>query len=215
MIKSIIFSLFSLSTIASIYFNFKSNNTLKMNDFQIIKEEAYFGAGCFWCTEAIFQQVNGVIKVESGYSGGNLVNPTYEDICNKNTNHAEVVKITFNSKIITYDQLLEFFWQTHDPTTLNKQGADIGTQYRSIIFFTNIIQKQKAEDYKNALNKSGAFEKPIVTIIEPIKKFYPAEAYHQNYYINNTSKGYCQFVIKPKIEKFKKVFKQKLKDKIE
>lgn len=175
-------------------------------------DTAYFGAGCFWCTESIFMQVIGIIKVQSGYSGGNLKNPTYNDICYKNTGHAEVVKVIFSTKIISYDELLEIFFEIHDPTTLNKQGADIGTQYRSVIFYTNKIQMQKAEYYKNKLNLNKVFDKPIVTAIEPYKNFYLAEEYHQNYYNKNTSQGYCQFVIKPKLEKFKKVFKSKLKN---
>lgn len=183
-------------------------NNQSVNDL----DTTYFGAGCFWCTESIFMQLKGVIALKSGYSGGKLENPTYNDICYKNTGHAEVVKIIFNTEIISYGELLEIFWEIHDPTSLNKQGADIGTQYRSVIFYTNKSQQQKAEFYKNKLNLNKVFDKPIVTAIEPYKNFYPAEEYHQNYYNKNTNQGYCQFVIKPKLEKFKKIFKLKLKN---
>ncbi len=174
-------------------------------------DTATFGTGCFWCTEAIFQQLEGVIKVTSGYSGGNVPNPTYEQICTKTTGHAECLNIEYDPLKISFDELLEVFWKTHDPTTLNRQGADIGTQYRSVVFYHNEEQKTKTENYKVELNKSGAFENPIVTTLEPFGIFYPAEAYHQNYYNNNTGQGYCQFVIRPKVDKFEKVFKSKLK----
>ena len=174
-------------------------------------ETATFGTGCFWCTEAIFQQLEGVIKVTSGYSGGHVENPTYEQVCEKNTGHAEVCQVVYDPSKITYDELLEVFWQTHDPTTLNRQGNDVGPQYRSVIFFHNDQQKQKAEHYKAELNKSGAFNNPIVTAIEPYKNFYSAENYHQDYYNQNGSQPYCYFVIRPKLEKFEKVFKGKLK----
>jgi len=172
---------------------------------------ATFGNGCFWCTEAIFQQLEGVLKVTSGYSGGHVANPSYEQVCQKNTGHAEVIQIDYDPGKISYDELLEVFWQTHDPTTLNKQGNDEGPQYRSVIFYRNNEEKEKAERYKKELDKSGAFDKPIVTSIEPYKNFYPAENYHQNYYINNGSQPYCYFVIRPKLEKFEKVFKDKIK----
>jgi peptide-methionine (S)-S-oxide reductase len=172
---------------------------------------AYFGAGCFWCTEAIFQRLNGVLSVVSGYGGGHVDNPTYEEVCSKKTGHAELIKITYDTTQISYDELLEVFWQTHDPTTLNQQGADIGPQYRSVIFYLNDAEKNKAAYYKKALDASGAFNNPIVTAIEPFKNFYPAENYHQNYYNLNSNQGYCRFVIQPKLEKFEKVFKHKLK----
>ncbi|MFN5931198.1 MAG: peptide-methionine (S)-S-oxide reductase MsrA, partial [Sphingobacteriales bacterium] len=149
--------------------------------------------------------------VESGYSGGHVVNPSYEEVCNKTTGHAEVLRIVYDPKKISFDELLEVFWQTHDPTTLNRQGNDVGPQYRSVIFYHNEEQKQKAEKYKVELDKSGAFDNPIVTAIESLKNYYPAEDYHQNYYKNNPNQGYCYFVIKPKVEKFKKVFGTKLK----
>ena len=174
-------------------------------------ETATFGTGCFWCTEAIFQQLEGVIKVTSGYSGGKVVNPTYEQVCNGTTGHAECLNIAYDPEKISFDELLEVFWQTHDPTTLNRQGNDIGTQYRSVIFYHNEAQKEKAEKYKAALNESGAWDNPVVTTLEPMAKFYPAENYHQNYYNDNKGQGYCQFVIRPKLEKFQKVFKDKLK----
>jgi peptide-methionine (S)-S-oxide reductase len=170
-----------------------------------------FGSGCFWCSEAIFERVKGVTKVVSGYTGGNIPNPTYEAVCSGKTGHAEVIQITYDPKIVSYDELLEIFWKTHDPTTLNRQGADVGTQYRSVIFYNDEDQKKKAENYKAELNKAGIWKDPIVTEISPLKKFYPAEKYHQDYYEQNPNQGYCSFVITPKIEKFEKIFKDKLK----
>lgn len=174
-------------------------------------DTATFGSGCFWCTEAVFQQLNGVLKVTSGYSGGHVANPTYDEVCSKTTGHAEVTQIIFDPTVITYDELLEVFWKTHDPTTLNRQGNDVGPQYRSVIFYHNDAQKQKAEFYKQQLDKSGAWKDPIITEITAFKNFYEAEDYHQNYYVNNGSQPYCYFVIRPKMEKFEKVFKDKLK----
>ncbi len=176
-------------------------------------ETITFGSGCFWCTEAIFQQVKGVEKVVSGYSGGHVVNPTYEQVCEKNTGHAEVCQLTFDPSQVSVDELLEIFWQTHDPTTLNQQGNDVGPQYRSVVFYHNEMQKQRAEYFLKELSKSGAYEKPIVTTIEPYKNFYKAENYHQNYYNQNGSQPYCYFVIRPKVEKFEKAFKDKMKPK--
>jgi peptide-methionine (S)-S-oxide reductase len=176
-------------------------------------DTATFGTGCFWCTEAIFQQLEGVEKVTSGYSGGTVPNPTYEQICTKTTGHAECLNVLYNPAKISYEELLKVFWEVHDPTTLNRQGADVGTQYRSVIFYRNATQKALAQKYKAQLDKSGAWNNPIVTTLEPMAIFYPAEAYHQNYYNNNTSQGYCQFVIRPKLEKFEQVFKDKLKKK--
>jgi peptide-methionine (S)-S-oxide reductase len=174
-------------------------------------DTATFGNGCFWCTEAIFQQLNGVISVNSGYSGGHVKNPTYEEVCEKKTGHAEVCRIVYDPAKISFDELLEVFWQTHDPTTLNRQGNDVGPQYRSVVFYHNEEQKKKAEYYKQALDKSGAFDKPIVTAIEPLKNYYPAEDYHQNYFRDNPNNTYCYFVIRPKLEKFEKAFANKLK----
>ncbi len=170
-----------------------------------------FGSGCFWCTEAIFQQVKGVETVVSGYSGGHVVNPTYEQICEKNTGHAEVCQLVYDPSVVSIPELLEVFWQTHDPTTLNRQGNDVGPQYRSVIFYHSEEQRKAAEEYKAALDASGAFPRPIVTTVEPFKNFYRAEEYHQNYYKNNPSQAYCYFVIRPKLEKFEKVFKDKKK----
>lgn len=174
-------------------------------------DTATFGNGCFWCTEAVFQQLEGVLKVSSGYSGGHVVNPTYKEVCTGTTGHAEVIQIIYDPSKISFDELLEVFWQTHDPTTLNRQGNDVGTQYRSAVFYHNQEQKEKAEKYKTELNKSGAFNNPIVTEITPFTSFYVAENYHQDYYLNNGEQPYCTYVIRPKLEKFQKVFKSKLK----
>ena len=175
------------------------------------KETATFGGGCFWCTEAIFKSLKGVETVESGYSGGETKNPTYKEVCSGETGHAEVIQITFNPAVISFRELLEVFWQTHDPTTLNRQGADVGTQYRSVIFYHTPEQKEIAERFKTQLNKENIFGKPVVTEISAFDKFYKAEKYHQDYFANNRTQGYCKFVIVPKIEKFRKIFKDKLK----
>lgn len=188
---------------------FSQNTTpVKMNnELQI----ATFGAGCFWCTEAVFLSVKGVSKVESGYSNGAVKNPTYREVCTGLTGHAEVTQITFDPKQVSFEELLEVFWNTHDPTTLNKQGADEGTQYRSAVFYHNEEQKKIAEAYKKQLETSKVYKDPIVTEISPLKSFYKAEDYHQNYYALNPNQGYCQYVIRPKVEKFKKQFASKLK----
>lgn len=167
-------------------------------------EIATFGSGCFWCSEAIFEKLKGVESVESGYSGGHDKNPTYTEVCKGTTGHAEVIQIKYNPDIITYKDLLEVFWQTHDPTTLNRQGADVGTQYRSVIFYHNQQQKQLAEEYKKKLDDAGIYNKPIVTEISEFSVFYKAEDYHQDYYKNNKAQSYCSFVITPKLDKFKK-----------
>lgn len=174
-------------------------------------DTATFANGCFWCTEAIFQQLEGVESVRSGYTGGSVAYPSYKDVCTGNTGHAEALEIVYDPEKISFDELLEVFWKTHDPTTLNRQGNDVGTQYRSVVFYHNQNQKDLAEKYKKALDENGAFDKPIVTTIEPSEKFYVAEDYHQNFYNENGSYPYCQIVIKPKLEKFKKAFKEKLK----
>lgn len=174
-------------------------------------EIATFGTGCFWCTEAIFQQLNGVLSVKSGYSGGQVDNPTYKQVCEGTTGHAEVIQVVYNPSVISYDALLEAFWQSHDPTTLNRQGNDVGPQYRSVIFYHNPEQKDKAEKYKARLEESKVFEKPIVTEISPYSKLYVAENYHQDYYNQNGAQPYCYYVIRPKLEKFKKVFKDQLR----
>ncbi len=171
-----------------------------------------FGGGCFWCTEAIFQRLKGVQSVASGYSGGKIKNPTYREVCSGMTGHAECTQVVFDKNEISLAEILEVFFKTHDPTTLNKQGADEGTQYRSVIFYTDDEQRKIAEDIKQGLDKSGAFNSPIVTEISPLTVFYKAEDYHQNYYNDNKSKNsYCAIVIVPKIEKFEKYFADKLK----
>ncbi len=174
-------------------------------------DTATFGAGCFWCVEAVFQRLEGVEKVVSGYTGGTVVNPTYKQVCTGETGHAEVCQITYNPKKISFAELLEVFWQTHDPTTLNRQGNDVGTQYRSAIFYHNEEQRRLAEEYKKKLNAAAIFPNPIVTEISPLKVFYKAEDYHQNYYNENGSQPYCAYVVRPKVEKFEKVFKNKVK----
>jgi len=174
-------------------------------------ETATFGAGCFWCTEAVFQQLKGVHSVVSGYSGGMTKNPTYEQVCSGATGHAEVIQVTFDPKAISYPELLEVFWKTHDPTTLNRQGNDFGTQYRSAIFYHNEEQQRLAEHYKKELDASGAFSAPIVTEITPFDEFYPAEDYHQKYFDANPRQPYCAAIIRPKVDKVRKVFAEKLK----
>ena len=176
-------------------------------------EKATFGSGCFWCTEAVFQQLKGVTSVVSGYSGGRTKNPTYAEVCTGNTGHAEVIQVTYDPKLVTYADLLEVFWKTHDPTTLNRQGADRGTQYRSVIFYHNEAQQKEANEYLKKLDASGAFDDPIVTEISPLKEFYSGEAYHQNYFRNTPNNDYCNAVIKRKVAKFRAVFKDKLKEK--
>lgn len=174
-------------------------------------DTATFGAGCYWCTEAQFQQLNGVLKVESGFSGGAVAKPSYHDVCGGNTGHAEVCNIYYDPSVITFDELLAAFWTCHDPTQLNRQGNDVGTQYRSVIFYHNEEQQHKSEEYKKKLNDDKVFNGPVVTEISPFKAFYIAEDYHQDYYNSNGNQPYCQFVIKPKLDKFEKVFKNKLK----
>ena len=174
-------------------------------------DTATFGAGCFWCVEAFFQRLDGVQSVKSGYSGGTVKNPSYKEVCNGTTGHAEVIQVTYDPSKITFDELLEVYWKTHDPTTMNRQGNDIGTQYRSVIFYHTEEQKRLAEKYKKELNEAKAYPNPVITEITPFSAFYPAEDYHQNYYNLNKTQGYCQYVIQPKLEKFEKVFKGKLK----
>jgi peptide-methionine (S)-S-oxide reductase len=174
-------------------------------------DTATFGAGCFWCVEAIFQRLDGVLKVESGYSGGSVKNPSYKEVCNGTTGHAEVIRLTYDRSKVSYDELLEVFWKTHDPTTPNRQGNDVGTQYRSVVFYHNEEQRRTAEEYKKKINDEKAYPKPVITEISPLINYYPAENYHQNYYNQNGSQGYCQYVIQPKIEKFEKIFKDKMK----
>jgi peptide-methionine (S)-S-oxide reductase len=174
-------------------------------------QTATFGTGCFWCTEAIFESLKGVSKAVSGYSGGKTANPTYEQVCSGQTGHAECIQVTFDPSVISFQELLEAFWKSHDPTTLNRQGADVGTQYRSVIFYHTDEQRQFAQDYKKKLNDNKAFDNPVVTEIAPFTTFYPAEDYHQEYFRLNGHAPYCQFVIAPKLDKFKKIFNDKLK----
>ena len=174
-------------------------------------DTAVLGAGCFWCIEAVFLSLKGVESVESGYCGGQLENPTYKDICTGLTGHAEVARIVFDRNIITFKEILEVFWKTHDPTTLNRQGNDVGSQYRSVVFYCDDYQQEIANFYKAQLDQSGAWKNPIVTEIVPIDKFYIAENYHQNYYQQNKNQSYCKYVIQPKIDKFKQAFAEKIK----
>jgi peptide-methionine (S)-S-oxide reductase len=184
----------------------------KINTMENKLDTATLGAGCFWCVEAVFQQLKGVEKTISGYSGGKIKNPAYKEVCTGQTGHAEVIQVIFNPTIISFKELLEVFWQTHDPTTLNRQGADVGTQYRSVIYFHNNEQKEIAETLKNSLNSENIFGKPVVTEISAFTQFYPAEDYHQNYFLENGEQPYCQYVIVPKMEKFKKLFGNKIKN---
>jgi peptide-methionine (S)-S-oxide reductase len=174
-------------------------------------EIATFGGGCFWCTEAIFERVRGVIRVESGYSGGQVTDPDYRMVSSGSTGHAEVVQITFDPDVVSFLELLEIFFKTHDPTTLNRQGADVGTQYRSIVLYHNEQQRELTLQTIELLDSEGIWKDPLVTAVEPFEKFYPAEAYHQEYYENNPNQGYCRLVINPKLNKLEKIFKEKLK----
>jgi peptide-methionine (S)-S-oxide reductase len=171
---------------------------------------ATFGSGCFWCSEAVYQQLKGVKSVVSGYSGGIVKNPTYEDVCTGATGHAEVIQVKYDPAVVTFEELLEVFWKTHDPTTLNRQGNDHGTQYRSVIFYHDETQKQLAEEYKKKLNAAKAFKKPIVTEISAFKEFFPAEDYHQNYFRNHPENPYCAAIIQHKVDKVRAVFKDKI-----
>jgi len=174
-------------------------------------EKAIFGGGCFWCTEAIFQRLNGVEKVTSGYSGGKVKNPSYNEVTSGETGHAEVIQIQFNPSVINFQEILDVFFATHDPTTLNRQGYDVGTQYRSAIFYHSTAQKDVSEAFIKALTEAKVFEKKIVTEVTAFDAFYEAEAYHQNYYNNNKNQVYCVAVINPKLDKFIKKYKDKLK----
>ena len=173
-------------------------------------EKATFGSGCFWCTEAIFKRLKGVSDVKSGYAGGHSDNPTYEEVCSGSTGHAEVIQVTYDPDLVTYAELLEVFWKTHDPTTLNRQGNDVGTQYRSVVFYHDDNQKKLSQQYKSRLTEEQIWSDPIVTEISPLAKFFPAEDYHDDYFSRNGSQPYCAFVVAPKVEKFKKVFEDKL-----
>lgn len=188
-------------------------NKSKQNNMQGSKtmETATFGAGCFWCVEAMFESLKGVDSAVSGYSGGHVKKPTYKEVCNGTTGHAEVIQVHFDPSIITYEELLEAFFLAHDPTTLNRQGADVGTQYRSVIYYHNPEQEKLAREYKDKLERSGAFSDPIVTEISAFDVFYAAEDYHQEYFALNPDQPYCSRVVGPKLDKFRKVFKAKLK----
>lgn len=181
------------------------------NLLKVQKDTATFAAGCFWCVESQFQQLEGVKKVVSGFTGGTVKNPGYRQVTTGKTGHAEACNIVYDPSVITYDELLEAFFVAHDPTQWNRQGNDVGTQYRSAIFYHDKSQKEKAEYYIRKLNEAKAYDKPIVTEVSPFTKFYKAEDYHQDYYNQNKSEPYCQYVIQPKLEKFRKVFKEKLK----
>ncbi len=176
-------------------------------------EKATLGGGCFWCTEAVYLEFKGVVGVKPGYSGGHIKNPTYEDVCTGTTGHAEVVEILYDADVVTFSDILEVFFMTHDPTTLNRQGNDVGPQYRSVVYYHSEEQKQVAEKIIQLFEKEKVYDKPIVTKVEPYTTFYEAENYHQNYYNRNKSQGYCQYIITPKLEKFRKIFKDQLKDK--
>lgn len=183
----------------------------KKSDMSNKLETATLANGCFWCTEAIFQRLNGVESVTSGYSGGNIKNPTYKEITTGRTGHAEAIQIEFNPEVISFQEILDIFFSTHDPTTLNRQGYDIGTQYRSAIFYRSVLQKEIAENFINVLREADVFDKPIVTELTAFDVFYEAEKYHQNYYNNNKTQAYCRAVINPKLDKFIKKYKDKLK----
>ena len=175
-------------------------------------EIATLGAGCFWCVEAVFQDLKGVVSVKPGYTGGQTANPSYNDICSGLTGHAEVAQIEFDNEEIDFGQILEVFWLTHDPTTLNRQGNDVGSQYRSVIYYNSAEQKEIAEASKKEFEAKGIYDNPIVTEISELGQFYVAEDYHHNYFKNNANQAYCQAVINPKVIKFRKMFADKLKD---
>lgn len=185
-------------------------NSLKMTEINDTTSIATFGAGCFWCVEACFSEMKGVKQVLSGYMGGSTLNPTYKDVCTGKTGHAEVAQIVFDPSLISYEELLEVFWFVHDPTTLNRQGNDIGTQYRSVVFYHSEEQKALAQYYKQKLQESGAYANPVVTEISAASEFYVAEEYHQGYFNENPDQPYCAAVVRPKVEKFRKVFAEKL-----
>ena len=198
--------IFTILPILLLSFGLPGNSGMKNKS-----EIATFGGGCFWCVEAVFERVSGVQQVESGYSGGNVRNPDYKMVTSGTTGHAEVVQITFDPEVVSYLELLEIFFLTHDPTTLNRQGADVGTQYRSIVLYHNEVQRKLALEIIEELDSEEVWSNPIVTTVEAFEQFYRAEANHQEYYENNPNQGYCRLVITPKLEKFEKVFKEKLK----
>jgi methionine-S-sulfoxide reductase len=195
----------------SIALDFEPDNTVAISNKPAGLETITLGGGCFWCIEAIYKSLKGVEKVTSGYSGGKLANPTYREVCTGETGHAEVVQVVFDPNQTSCEEILKVFFTVHDPTTLNRQGADAGTQYRSVIFYQNKEQQEIANELINALNKAKVFDQPIVTKVEPLAKFYAAEDYHQEYYRLHKNEPYCRMVIQPKLEKFEKVFKDRLK----
>ncbi len=196
-----------MRTLALIFTLLIYSSTCMSKDLQ----KATLGGGCFWCTEAIYLELKGVVDVKPGYSGGHVKNPTYKQVCDGTTGHAEVVQITFDSEVVSFSEILEVFFMTHDPTTLNRQGNDVGPQYRSAIFYHNEEQKEVAERVIDLFEKEEVYSRPIVTEVTEFEKFYIAEDYHINYYARNKTQGYCQFVVAPKLEKFKKIFKDQLK----
>ena len=204
-----IFLVFALATFSLFAQNKVTDKKTKQSNFESIT----LAGGCYWCVEAIYENLNGVQSVVSGYAGGKLPNPTYEEVSTGKTGHAEVVQITYDKKVTNLDEIFNVFFTVHDPTTLNRQGADVGTQYRSAIFYKNEEQKKAAQSIINALTKGKIYDSPIVTTLEPLSQFYKAENYQQNYYANNKSQPYCKLVIQPKIEKFEKLFKDRLKNK--
>jgi len=204
---SFTFLVISIFTLVTYSQNKTTNKEMENSKYETIT----LGAGCFWCVEAIFDKINGVISVASGYSGGSVENPTYKEVCSGVTGHAEVVQVVYDPSVIPFAKILEIYFKTHDPTTLDRQGADIGTQYRSVIFYHTEEQRKVAIEIKDILNKSGIWKDQIITTIEPFKNFYKAENYHQDYFANNGKQPYCQMVINPKVEKFEKLFKEYLK----
>lgn len=176
------------------------------------KNQVTFGAGCFWCVEPVFEQLKGVLDVYPGYAGGHIKNPCYREVCEGRTGHVEVIRIEFDEEVINFNQLLEVFWFTHDPTTLNRQGNDNGEQYKSVVFYHDQEQMSLAKEYKEKLEKSGKYNAPIVTEILPLTNFYKAEDDHRKYYINNPETSYCTYVVRPKVEKFQAAFKDQLKN---
>ncbi|PAU94107.1 peptide-methionine (S)-S-oxide reductase [Aliifodinibius salipaludis] len=212
-ISGLLFAAITFVILSSAVVHAQTNNTTDTMSSKTM-EEATFGAGCFWCVEAVFEELKGVQSAVAGYAGGKLPNPTYRQVSSGQTGHAEVARITFDPSAISYEQLLEVFWHTHNPTTKNRQGADVGPQYRSAIFYHNEKQKEIAEKSLEKTDQSDLWEDPIVTEIEPLTNYSVAENYHQNYYENNPNAGYCQVVIAPKLKKFRKDFPHLLKDKV-
>lgn len=202
-----------MKNILLIYLLALSLNGFSQNKKTANLETITLGGGCYWCVEAVYENLDGVKSVVSGFSGGKVANPTYEEVCTGTTGHAEVVQITYDKNVTDINEIFKVFFTVHDPTTLNRQGADVGTQYRSVIFYKNEEQRKAAQSIIAELNKAKVYNSPIVTKVEPFTKFYKAEDYHQNYYANNKNQPYCKMVIQPKIEKFEKVFKDKLKKK--